>query len=407
MKLKFLFISLAAAACLSAFPRFTSGGVGDESAENAALFDGAAKYAVNAGAPAPAPEDKAQLTAELKKHITLNDHGDPAQKRALDAMISRMMDSPAAREMAVKFIKADAKAEVSFETIPGSTVVTVEGRKTIWGTRGVTNINEDPPRVSINSLLMDTDKDMGAATLAHEMLGHAFERQQVDGAMADFYQYNTDEEENARLIGWQVGVELNVKPDDETWAYMQNPDANREALKMMCPYYSLTLTSEEMKDPVPVYKERLAEADKAQVRLIANEKKYGVWVRIVAHFTGPHKKEPATFQSISDDLKSGLDYIPVGRKNLKGIKEALGERITYFSSREGKAFLEKLAAGADSDYFKQKDAGILARRARLEGLLLGKSPESFRTPPSVAQVTWDQLVKLWSGDAKPCPLGAI
>lgn len=398
---------LAAAAYLAVLPRLTNGGIDDDLAENAALFDGAAKYEVGAGSLTPAPEDKERLTAELKKHMTLDDHGDPAQKAALDAMISRMMESPTAREMAVKFIEAGAKVEVSFETIPGSTVVTVEGRKTIWGTRGVTSINENPPRVAMNDLFMDTDKDTGAATLAHEMLGHALERQQVDGGMADYYQYNTDEEENARLIGWLVGAELNAKPEEETWAYLRNPDENRKALKMMCPYYSLTLTSEEMKKPVPIYKKRLVEADKAQVQLLMNKKQYGFWAKIVAHFTGPHKKEPASFQTINDDIKNGLDYIPVGQKNLKGIKEALQERITYFSSPEGKAFLKRLGDGADSAYFKQKDAGILARRARLEGLLLGKTPESFRTPPSLAQVTWDQFVALWNGDEKPCALGAV
>ena len=396
------FILLAATACMSAPPLLRAGDLDADSAENAAFFDGAAKYRAEAANPSPAAEDKARLVAEFKKQIIFNDHGNPAERAALESMISRMMDSPTAREIAVKFIKEDAKVAFSFEDIPGSTVVTVDGRKNIWGTRGYTSVNKNPPAVVMNKLYMQEGMSAGEGTLAHEMLGHAFEKN-LAGDLESVYKYNTDEEENARLIGWLVATELNAAPEEETWAYIQNPDKDREYIKMMSPYYSLTLTSSEMKDPVTFYKKRLADADKALKRLPKSIKNNREWGEIVNHFVNKHTMDPASFQTIREDIDNSLKYIPVAQKNLEKIKEALQERITYFAGKEGKAFLRKLAIDSDNEYFKQKDAVILERRERLAGLLRGKTQESFKTPPAVGQVTWDQLAELWENDKKTCP----
>ena len=373
----------------------------EASEEGSVMFDGAGRYA-KAASPRATAQDKAQLLAEFKKHVVIDDHGVPAERAALDSMLARMMESPTAREIAVKFINEGARVAVSLEEIPGSTVVTVDGKKTFWGTRGYTLVNKDPPPVVMNKLYMHYDRDFGTGGLAHEMLGHAFESQRVSGDLGDVYRYNWDEEENARLIGWLVRTELDIKPEDEVWAYMQNPEDNMEALKMVAPAYSLKLTSSEMKDPVPVYKKRLDDADKALKRLIQRTKNCGNWSKVIDHFVNKHKMDPASFRTIRDDISNVLKDLPAGQENLKEIKEALQERLTYFSGAKGKNFLSKLAKESDNDYFKQKDAVIMERRERLSGLLLGKTQESFKTPPALGQITWDQLVELWESDRKSC-----
>jgi hypothetical protein len=375
-----------------------------DSADGSVLFDGADKYQAIAANPSPAAEDKAQLAAELKKHIIFNDHDNPSERTALDSMISRMMDSATAREIAVKFIEADAKATISLEERPNSTVVTVDGKKTIWGSRGYTSYRKNPPAVVLNKFYMQYDSDFGISVLAHEMLGHAFERQRAGDALKEIRYYNQDEEENARLVGWLVATELAVKPEDEIWSYMQNPDESMAAIKFWAPDYAITLTSEEMKNPVPVYKKRLAKVEKSLATLSKVAERDKLLIKSVDHFVNEHKMDPASFRTIRSDIENDINDLPREQKTLTAVRDALRRNLTDFSTSDGKIFLKQLTKAANSDYFKNKDAMIIERRKRLEGLLLGKTQASFRTPPETGQITWDQFSDLIKKDGK-CALG--
>ena len=395
----FLFLALAplAAAAVSAL---AAADPEEETAKGSAMFDGASRYEAAVSQSATAG-DKAQLLADFKKHVEINDHGVPAERAALDSMLARMMESSTAREIAARFIENNAKIRLSLEEIPGSTVVTVDGRKVVWGVRGYAQVDKVPPCVVLNKLFIQDGVEPGYGTLAHEMLGHALEKQ-LAGGLTNIYIFNTDEEENARLIGWLVTAELGLKPDEETWAYMQNPDENKDYIKLMSPYYSLTLTSEEMKDPAPLYRKRIADADMALKRIPQKTQNRRNWVKVMDHFTARHQMDPASFQTVREDISNGLKLAPVTEENLRNIKTALQERLTFFGTGEGKAFLKKLSEEADSEYFRQKDAVILERRERLAERLIGKTRESFRTPPAVGQITMEQLAKLWEEDKKNC-----
>ncbi len=401
------FVLSAFLACLSS-PRLAGGGSLDaDSAESSVLFDGAAESRAKAVAPSPAGADRERLEAEFRKQIVIDDHGDPAERKALDSMISRLLESASARELAAKFIKEDAKIELSFEDIPGSVVATVEGRKTIWGTRGFTETTKNPPRVVLNKFFMQYERDFGVGTLAHETLGHAFEAQRAGGDLGGIYLFNTDEEESARLVGWLVRTELEVKPEAEIWNYLQSPEENRESLKMGSVYYALTLTSAEMKDPVPAYEKRISDADKALAQLNGRTENYEGWNRIVDHLVNKHKMDAASFQSRRDDIANALKAIPAGKERLSDIKAALRGRLAYFSTGEGKLYLDRLAKEADNDYFRQKDAVILERRERLSGLLLGTAPDTSPPPPLAGQITWQQLSELAKKDKDSCPFGGL
>ena len=395
----FLLLALAPLAAVAVTLR-AAAGPEDETSEGSAMFDGASSYKT-AVSPSATAEDKAQLLAEFKKHVELIDHGVPAERAALNSMLARMMESPTARGIAARFIQNNAKVKLTFEDMPGSTVVTVDGKKAVWGMRGKTEVEKEPPCVVINKLYMQDGVQPAYGTLAHEMLGHALEKQ-LAGDLTRVYIYNTDEEENARLIGWLVTAELGLKPDEETWAYMQNPDENRDYIKLMSPYYSLTLTSDEMKDPAPLYRKRIADADRALIRIPKTSQNRRNWAKVIDHFAAKHHMDPASFQNIREDIANGLKYAPVSEANLTNIKAALQERLTFFGTDKGKDFLKKLAETADSGYFRQKDAVILERRERLAGRLAGKTPDSFRPPPSVGQITMEQLTKLWEADKKNC-----
>lgn len=401
----FLLLVLAQLAA-AAVPARAASSLDESAREGSVLFDGAGRYAA-AVSPAATPEDRAKLLADFKKQIVMNDHGDPAERAALDSMLARMMDSPTAREVAEKFVEEGARVEISLENIPGSTVATVEGKKTLWGTRGFTETWKVPPRVVLNKFFVENEKDFGIGTLAHETLGHAFEAQRAGPELGGLYLYNTDEEENARMIGWLVRTELEVKPEAEIWRYMESPEANAESLKMASVYYALTLTSEEMKDPVPAYEKRLADAGKALTQLNGRIEKYEDWKKIIAHLVNDHKMDSASFQSRRDDVENALKGIPKSQKNYTDIKTALHDRLAYFATDKGKQYLLALAAASESEYFKRKDAVILDRRERLSGLLIGKPQESTAPPPLAGQITWQQLADLAKKDKESCSLGGV
>ena len=399
-----LFLLLALAPLLAAaVPARAVSSVEGAVEDGAVLFDGSGRYA-KAVSPDAAPEDRARLLADFKKQVTINDHGNPAEREALDSMLARMMESPSAREVAARFIAADARVELTLEDIPGSTIATVDGKKTLWGTRGLTETNKVPPRVVLNKFFMQYDRDYGIGTLAHETLGHALEAQ-TSGDVGRAYLYNTNEEENARMIGWLVRTELEVKPEPEIWQYMESPEANRESLKMASVYYALTLTSEEMKDPAPQYTKRLAAAEKSLKGLDGKVEKYEEWKKLLAHFVNDHKMDAASFQSRKDDIENALKAIPSSKKNFEGIKKALQGQLTFFGTENGKQYLAALAVASEDEYFRKKDAVILERRERLAGLLQGTTQASTAPPPPAGQITWAQFTELVKKDKESCPFG--
>ncbi|MFA6433279.1 MAG: hypothetical protein WCW52_01145 [Elusimicrobiales bacterium] len=376
-----------------------------DSSASGAPFDGTRSYPSKAISASPAPEDKTRVENEFKKHITINDHGLPAERAALGAMLSRMMDSATAREMTLQFIKAGATAEISFEEMPNSVIATVAGKKTVSGALGYT-ITTDRPSVKLNKLFMQYDRDKGSRVLTHEILGHVLERKQA-GALRDVYGYNENEEENSKLIGWLVQIELGDRPEEEVWEYARHPGDYGKLIKMRSAAYSLTLTGDEMKDPVPVYQERLAEADLELLQLRKDVEKGGEWEKQLDHFVRVHGMDPAAFGLLGEEMDGYLKDIPKRQKDLLEIKAALSEQITYFLSAEGRVLLDDLSKAADSDYFRQKDAAILKRRKQLETLLSAKMQAAPIRPHPVGRLTWDQFKELLEKDKKECPYGGI
>jgi hypothetical protein len=204
-----------------------------------------------------------------------------------------------------------------------------------------------------------------------------------------------------------VSVELGGKPDQSAWVYMQDPDNWLRSQDMNDPGYALNLTTEEMQDPVTVYKMRLAKADNKSEELKEDTKRYLEWGKRIEHFVSVHKMAPAVFRKIKENVDNGLKYFPVQQEVLVQIKLALQRKLDYYSTDDGKRDLSELAKEAANGYFKQKDAEIKDRRARLENLLRGKTAASFEPPPVVGQLTWDQFFKLVKKDKEDCPFGGL
>ncbi|KAF0126647.1 MAG: hypothetical protein FD189_884 [Elusimicrobia bacterium] len=392
---------------LGLFTALSSFAGGEEPERSSRLFDGAGTYAGATASPSAGAMDAETLKAELKKRITFDDHGSARERAGYEALLSRLLESPTARAEAEKFIQADLRIAFAFEEMDGTTIATVEGRKTVWGPRGVTYTSRVPPGVALNKAFLDHEQDVGVGTFAHETFGHAVSASSLSGDDAAANRYIVTEEENARLIGWLVRTELSVPPEDETWNYVANPEGSMRGLAMAHPYYSLQLTTDELRDPLSVYRERLVQAEELLASIPGRERNIEKWGRIVDHFINAHKMDQSSFRNIRDSLENSRKALPNTRKTYTDIRDILAQRIAYFSSEKGRAALELLRKSADAPFVAERDAAILANRQKLKDLLAGKTPESTRPPPMAGQVTWDQLRELLQADQKHCEFGGV
>ncbi|MDA8131264.1 MAG: hypothetical protein M0011_07140 [Elusimicrobia bacterium] len=381
--------------------------VGEELQQGSGFFDGAGHYKALQSGTSPSEMSPEALKAELKKHIVFDDHGSSREREGYERMLTRLMNSPTARQEARKFVEDGREITFSFADMTGTTIATVNGRKEVWGPRGVTHIREVPPGVQINKEFLDYDTDVGVGTFAHETFGHAVSASTLSGADALVNTCAITEEENARMIGWLVRTELGVPPEAEIWDYAANPDRSMQDLTMGHPYYALQLTTDEMQDPLPVYQERLDKVSELQANIPKRQQNLKNWTRIVDHFVNAHKMDEASFRNIRDSIANSSKALPNSEKMYADIKKALEQRISYLSTEKGKATLEVLRRGASSQFLKDRDAVILANRRKLDGLLAGQSAETTAPPPQAGQVTWEQLKEMLNKDRQDCQYGGV
>jgi hypothetical protein len=368
-----------------------------ETARAGVLFDGAGAYAGTAAAAGASAEGKAQLLAALKTRVTIDDRGVPAEGAALNSMLSRILDTPTGRELAVKFLQENATATVSFDTIPDTKVFYLNGKKTFWASGGNAHARNNPPLVHMNSAFMEAKQEEAPGIMAHELFGHVLEGKRADRyGVADVYNYNQNEEANASLAGWTVSAELGNKiVDNYAWVYMENPEKYHKQLKSNMASYNRMLSAEEMKDPLPVYQARLVEADKLLLRLPLRKDNYTGWLKVVNHLVALHKMIEDSFKSIKEDIQASLDSIPGAEVRINNIKNYLKELIAHCAGQYGEGWMARLEESSGNAYFAEQEKVLEERRKVLAGLMLGKTQEGERPPPVAGQVTWPQLEELW------------
>lgn len=404
LKRRYLLVLLAAlfaAAC-----PIVSASAGQEQ-QGSELFDGAGNYGSLSETGASAGMPRETLKEALRQRIAFDDHGSEKERAGYERLLSKLMESPTARAEAEKFVNSDFQIKFSYVEMPSSYVASVNGRKEVRGDRGVTYTNKVPPEVQLNMSFLDCDVETGVETFAHETFGHSVSASTLTGENRSINRYAVTEEENARLIGWLVGAELRTPNDQEVWNYAANPDEAVGALAMVHPTYALKLTTSEMADPLPVYRERLAKAEELLANIPKQEGYVRDWDKIVDHFVKDHKIEESSFKSIRESLDNSRKSLPKRKQTLLKVKEALTERMAYFSSEEGKATLELLKKGSSAEFLRERDAEILANRKKLEGLLSGTTQQSSQPPPIAGQITWDQLKVMLEKDRESCEFGGV
>lgn len=395
-----LFFCLLALPPLPAWPAYLAQDLEEESAEARVLFDGEGRYAGTAAEAGSSAEGKARLLAALKTRVQIKDRGNPAEGERLNAILSRILDAPTGRQLAVEFLAENARAEISFETIPDTKVFELNGKKTFWTSGGHAHTGANPPQVHLNEAYMQARQEEAPITMAHELFGHTLERKRAERyGVQDTYIFHQNEEANAGLVGWTIGAELGQKIDNAwAWIYMANAEDYHKRLKTNMAYYAGTLSTEEMKDPLPAYQARLADTDKTLLRLPLRREKNELWLKVIDHMIKAHRMAEAAFKTLLEETRAVLDSIAGNENRLKDIRAYLTALIEKCGSKDGPAWLAGLREKADSEYFKER-ARVMDERAEALGkMMLGKTWEGEQPPARPGQVTWPELEKIWKAE---------
>ena len=370
-----------------------------DSAAAGELFDGEGRYTGTAAQAGESQEGKAKLLAALKTRVSFKDRN-PGEARELERILSRVLDSPTGRQLAVEFLQEGARAEIAFDIIPDTKVLELNGKKTFWTSGGHTHTASVPPQVHLNEAYRQARQEDAPATLAHELFGHTLERKRAERyGVQDTYLFNQNEEANAGLVGWTVGAELGNKMDNGwAWIYMANPEDYHRRLKSAMAYYAGTLSTEEMKDPLPVYQERQANAEALLLRLPVKKEQNETWQRIIDHLVAVHKMAEDAFKSLRDGIKAVIESIPGDERRLQDIRDYLKKLIGKVTGAGGPAWAEQLRRESENDYFKERARVMDERADALGKLMLGKTPEGEQTPPPAGQFTWAQLKDMWKAE---------
>ncbi|MDD5302368.1 MAG: hypothetical protein PHS14_04590 [Elusimicrobia bacterium] len=373
-------------------------------------------------AGAAASSDPAVLQAQLLQRLVFK--GNKKEREALGEAVSMILKTRTGRELAAQFIAERASAEVAMADIANSTTVVEGGRKTLSGGPGFTEVEKDPPVVSLNRVYLDADPEWRrlamTGTLAHELFGHAFETQRAKKAgmppAVDYY-YRGDEV-GSEIIDWLVQTELAGKVvDGSPGAYLDNQEKYYRGLWTTEAYYSTTLSLAEMKNPVASLKARRKAVDAEEAATKTDLKDNEDWEPIIAHFTRAHGMPRARFAPADEELRAFRLWAAGHLKKLVEIREALAERIKFWSSPAGAAEKKAVMNGANSDYLKKREALLAARAAALRRLVGevkgGRAPAPVLSLPDIvsaapkageaAPIDLDGLGALYAADLKTHP----
>lgn len=360
---------------------------------------------------AQADATRAQAALEqLKKLVTLDDHGDPAQKAALESGLATLMRSPTAVELAEQFVKIGKPAKISFEkTDRGGGVTEQNGVKMLQTSGGFMDARTGTPHVNLNVEYLQTSpkyRDASiASTLGHELLGHGLVHYQATAAGAvDVNHVYRNDEAKAGLVGWLVDAELGTTlADPHMWNFLKSPEVYHDELHTNLPYYAGTFSLEEMKNPVETLRARRTKAQEELKNNAQRRKQNEGWRPVIDHFVTAHGVARDKFKSLGEEITASRAYYDQHEKNLKEIVAYVSAREKEYGTAEGKKEVERLAKAAETPYFQQAEKDVAALADRLRGLTRGRKPESWVPPPDPGQLTWDDLVAMMTKDKKEHP----
>jgi len=303
--------------------------------------------------------------------------GTRQEREALGEAVGLIMKSKTGRELAAQFVAERAAAEVAMGDLNHNS--------------GETDTTLDPPKVTLSREYLAQDPDHTrvalAGTLAHELFGHAFEQQRSKkaGFPEVAHDHYRGDELGSRLIDWLVQTELAGKVvDGDPEDFLDDPEGYFRELLTRDPYYILTFSPKEMKNPVTTLRGRGKLIDADAARTAAELKSNEDWRPIVAHFIKVHGIARDRMAPAEKELDDYLKWAQGHQSKLAACRKALEAQIKEWSSPEGAKEKKALIAAAGSPYLGALEARLTARARALRRLRSGRTPAAvIELPPLV------------------------
>lgn len=365
-------------------------------------FDGGKGRGSIAGGPGGNPaakgaalSDPAVLQAQFLQSVRIS--GTPAEKRVLGEAVENILKTKLGRQLAREFVLEGASVRVQLGRVDGSTVSAKDGLKTVTGTQGFTSVNENPPMVTVTSdyLLADADwrRVSIAGTLSHELFGHAFEQLRAKKAGVDHeaaYHYRGDEL-GSRLIDWTVQTELLGRTlDDNPGEYLEDPEGYARGLWTYDPYYVISLSRAEMRNPSDTLKARRQVVADDRESTLNEIKDLENWWPIIAHFKAAHKIDPRRFTDAEAEVRDALNWQKRHLGKLDAVRDQLESQIKFWATPSGTKEKAGIIKAADDPYFVRFESRL--RKRALDLGRLRAEARGARGPSSTPELVMPPLV---------------
>lgn len=179
-----------------------------------------------AGPARPVADPAAAAFAER-----LNFRGSPRERELFDALVRRVLQSPALAGLAARFAALEGSVETRFEDLPGTYVFDRKDGRLAFSAdiAALATRTGEAVVLSLNRECLAVDPEYAlqrcSGHLAHEALGHALGWLEAGPAGVRDAYVHYDDEHLARLIEWTLDVELGARLfDPEAWCALTEPE---------------------------------------------------------------------------------------------------------------------------------------------------------------------------------------
>jgi hypothetical protein len=368
--------------------------------------------------PSERPGAHAALLARLLEHATIDDDGVPERRAALTRAFERMLETPTARALAERFIADGVPAVVRFETVEGSRISEVNGRKIFYAPRAFTEWKTDHVEVRMNPDYLAADAEFQQQdlppTLAHELLGHGlwYSRAARENALQAFHHHDLNET-NARLVGWLVDFELDQRFEESgAWSYLQDPAAFLNHLKLRLPYYALTWSTAELARPRETLEERSQVAKAKRESLRAQLINHESWNAVIEFFVQRRDISESRLNALrgymTDTARGYRDEIDVMDALIAEVDATVG-RMNAEPDRSSERYLKSAATHplfADLKNETDENTRRLVEQVSRTPAKIGDESAATvkaREDHWRGQLTFDQLVEMYRRDRERHP----
>ena len=325
---------------------------------------------------------------------------DPARAAFLRSALAAMLESPTARRAAEDFAVDGPTVTLRWAALDSSALQYAGVKTVITGLSAYTLYAGTGDVVSINERLLtaSTPREI-AQDLAHEILGHAYERARADRAGVGYaYAVARDNETSASLLGWLVASELGLPQRDAgPFSLLADPKTYYEERIFSGPDYAAGLTPAELPRAREIYAARAALARKRAGQWKDEALAAARQLRWVDHFVTDHGWPKEPFQLVSVELSHERDEEAPRSAQLcervAGVLEALSASLD--DSAEDR---RSLAQAAKHPLMKRWDKQVRQRtqslRRRLAAAGEKTAPLQPRPEGAVTQAQLQTMIEL-------------